>query len=108
MNLFLVTARVLLGTVLLTGLCFLTSSFASQPTIRIGLEEDIESLPFVKETVASLEKSLADYPMVFVPVSYTHLKKFDFRKEKVFDAVILQDNSTGPIHPQRLSLIHIL
>lgn len=29
------------------------------------------------------------------------IKKFDFRKEKVFDAVILQDNSTGPIHPQR-------
>ena len=29
------------------------------------------------------------------------IKKFDFTKEKVFDAVILQDNSTGPIHPQR-------
>lgn len=29
------------------------------------------------------------------------IKKFDFLKEKVFDAVILQDNSTGPIHPQR-------
>lgn len=29
------------------------------------------------------------------------IKTFDFRKEKVFDAVMLQDNSTGPINPQR-------
>mgnify|MGYP001145930878 FL=1 len=29
------------------------------------------------------------------------IKTFDFRKEKVFDAVVLQDNSTGPINPQR-------
>lgn len=29
------------------------------------------------------------------------IKTFDFTKEKVFDAVVLQDNSTGPINPQR-------
>lgn len=30
-----------------------------------------------------------------------NVKHFDFTKEKVFDAVILQDQSQGPIHPQR-------
>lgn len=29
------------------------------------------------------------------------IKRFDFTKEKVFDVVVLQDNSTGPVNPQR-------
>ncbi|MDO4937304.1 MAG: hypothetical protein Q4E62_05240 [Sutterellaceae bacterium] len=29
------------------------------------------------------------------------IKKYDFTKEKVFDVVVLQDNSTGPVNPQR-------
>ncbi len=96
MNLFLVTARVLLGTVLLTGLCFLTSSFASQPTIRIGLEEDIESLPFVKETVASLENSLADYPMVFVPIKSASLQQKAELKD--LDFVILSPEKAALVY----------
>ena len=124
MNRIQAKARVLLCVAFLTGLSFYEFSFAGQPTIKIGVEEGIESEPFVKETVASLESSLAEFPMVFVPIQsallsqQSGLKGVDFlivSPEKA--ALVYQlgqaysiaseqsDNSEDAVHALSLTLL---
>lgn len=76
--------RVLLRISLLICMGFSSFAFAQQPTIRIGVEEGIEQIPFVAETVSALKESLADFPLHVEPIRFSELQQKESTKNLNF------------------------